>query len=345
MKVLLVKTSSLGDVIHALPAVSDALTSVPGLSLDWVVEEAFADIPRRHPGVSNVIPCAVRRWRRQWWASRGEILQLRQRLQNNHYDLVLDSQGLLKSALIARLAGASVTAGYQRDSAREPLAALFYRRTSEVPLDLHAVTRQRRLFADLLGYDCPDTPVNFGLTTGDQSPDSAVLCFHGTTWATKHWPVHCWKTLGRLLAGAGLAMRLPAGNSEERQRAETIAAAVGDTASVLPPMSLDALCTELTRVQGVVTVDTGLGHLAGALNLPLVAIYGPTRPALTGPLSQYQTIFADTNLPCAPCMNKHCRYDEDTQERRIFPPCFETSSPEQVLEALQQQIEVARSAN
>ena len=150
--VLLVKTSSLGDVIHAMPAITEA--AAHGIQFTWVVEEAFADAARLHPHVDEVIEVAVRRWRRNIGKARPEVAQFRRRLRQHRYDLVLDSQGLLKSALITGLARGPV-AGYSHTSAREPWAAFFYSRRHRVPHGQHAIQRQRQLFAQALGYPLP----------------------------------------------------------------------------------------------------------------------------------------------------------------------------------------------
>ena len=139
MRVLLVKTSSLGDVIHALPALTDAARAIPGITFDWVVEEGFAEIPTWHPSVGNVIPVAIRRWRKNLWETikSGEWRRFKQRLRAEKYDLVIDAQGLLKSALLTRYVKAPV-AGFDRDSAREPLASRFYQRRLAVARGQHA---------------------------------------------------------------------------------------------------------------------------------------------------------------------------------------------------------------
>ena len=186
MRVLLIKTSSLGDVIHTLPALTDAARAIPGIQFDWVVEEGFAEIPTWHPAVARVIPVALRRWRKnllQTWKS-GEWATFKQRLREGRYDLVIDAQGLLKSALLTRYVNAPV-AGLDRASAREPLASHCYDRPYAVAWGQHAVERVRQLFAQALGYSLPQSVGDYGLDrgamVGEALVEPYVLFLHGTT--------------------------------------------------------------------------------------------------------------------------------------------------------------------
>jgi heptosyltransferase-1 len=293
MRVLLVKTSSLGDVIHALPAVSDAAAAVPGLRFDWVVEKAFAEIPAWHPAVDRVIRCELRRWRKHpiaTWRS-GEWGGFVQEMRRETYDLVLDAQGLVKSAWLARRArGPRVGPGFA--SARERLAALFYQRRIASPSHdrAHAVDRMRQLFAGALGYAVPQRSPDFGLRrdqfAASKLPASYAVLLHATTWDTKRWPEERWRELGSWLEAQGVASVLPWGNDEERQAAERIAVAFDGV--VLPRMRLSELAGVLGHARFVVGVDTGLAHLANALNVPSVTLYGPTVPGLTGTIGADQ---------------------------------------------------------
>ncbi|MBP6816663.1 MAG: lipopolysaccharide heptosyltransferase I, partial [Burkholderiaceae bacterium] len=159
MRIALIKSSSMGDVIHALPVVSDLLAARPGIEIDWLVEESFADLPRLHPGVDRTLTVAVRRWRRTPLSAavRAEVRDLAARLRERRYDLALDLQGLVKSAWLARLTGAPI-AGFAWGSAREPLASLAYRHRYPVPHDLHAIERLRRLAGQALGYSVDGLP-------------------------------------------------------------------------------------------------------------------------------------------------------------------------------------------
>ncbi len=286
-RILLIKTSSLGDVIHNLPVVSDIAARMPDAVMDWVVEEALADIPALHPRVSSVIPVAARRWRRALWrrATWNEIGRFRRRLQSHTYDLVLDTQGLLKSALIARAAH-GVRCGQDRHGVREPLAARFYDRAYPVARGQHAVARNRELAALALGYAMPATPPDYGLCLpserlSDDMPRAYVVCLHGSARATKLWPESHWMALMLALTAKHLTPLLPWGSAAERTRAEALAAGCPG-ARVLPRGSLRRLAQVLCQARAVVGLDTGPVHLAAALERPVVAIYTGSDPALTG---------------------------------------------------------------
>ena len=286
-RILLIKTSSLGDVVHNLPVVGDILAHLPEACIDWVVEESFAAIPGLHAGVANIIPVAVRRWRRelghaQTWR---EMSRFRQTLQTHAYDAVIDTQGLLKSALIA-IQAHGCRHGQDRQSVREPLASLFYDRKHHVARGQHAVVRNRQLAAQALGYALPATLPDYGIATHgpmpiDTVPAAYVVALHATSRASKLWPVEHWVALGRDLSAQDIGMLLPWQSAAEHERAQLIATHV-DTAVVLPRLSLGHIAIVLSRARAAVGVDTGLTHLAVALGIPTLALYTDTEPALTG---------------------------------------------------------------
>lgn len=291
MRILLVKTSSLGDVIHNLPVISDLRRSFPEASVDWCVEEAFADIPRLHPAVNRVIPVAIRRWRktlarRRTWR---ELREFRARLRVSTYDCVLDTQGLLKSALIARQA-LGKRCGYAAESAREPLSARFYDATFVIPRNVHAVLRNRWLAAAAFDYPV-DLPLDYGISSpflvAPWLPDGpSVVLLTATSRDDKLWDEANWCALAQALLARGLTPVLPAGNGFERERAERIAASlrpVSDRqAIVAPPLSLPEVAALIAGSRLTIGVDTGLAHLAAALQVPVIALYVATDPALTG---------------------------------------------------------------
>lgn len=298
-RILVVKTSSLGDVVHALPAVTDVARAVPGLRCDWLVERAFAEIPAWHPAVDQVIRCDMRGWRRNLGRTvfGGDWGRFRAELRRTRYDLVIDAQGLVKSAWLARQALGPL-AGPDRASAREPLAARFYDRRYEIPRHdaAHAVERTRRLFAQALDYPLPQTPPDAGLDRSRFPPPDlrqpyAVL-LHGTTWTSKRWPLPQWSALAAWLAARGLKVVLPWGSAAEHADAEAIAASCHGL--VLPRLDLTALGGWLARARACVGVDTGLAHLAAALGTPQVTLYGPTLPQLTGAVGDRQVWLTST---------------------------------------------------
>lgn len=290
MRILLVKTSSLGDVVHNLPVASDLARRFPDAAIDWVVEEPFADLPRLHPAIARVLPVAVRRWRGRLLspATWTEIGGARKALQEQAYDLVLDTQGLLKSAVIAgqaRLAPGGRRCGYSRDSAREAVAARFYDAGFAVPRQLHAVERNRRLAAAACGYVL-DMTLDYGIAArplvADWLPrrDYAVL-LTATSRADKLWPEPDWQALGMALIATGLTCVLPGGSDEERQRAARLATILG-RAVATPALGLADMAGLLAGAQLVVGVNTGLVHLAAALGRPTLALYCASSPQLTG---------------------------------------------------------------
>lgn len=285
MRILFVKTSSLGDVVHNCPAVSEAARRIADAKIDWVVEEAFADVARLHASVRRVIPVAVRRWRAAPLAPStwSELLRFREELKKEHYDCIVDTQGLLKSALVACLAHGP-RHGYDRASAREPIAARFYRHRHAVAAGLHAVERNRRLARGALGY-ASEGDAEYGLRVagepelGVRAPFAVLLSM--TSRSDKLWPEEHWRALGAGLAARGLQCVLPWGSEEERLRCARIATAI-DGALVPPRMPLAELARLIARAQCVVGVDTGLTHIAAALGVPVLGIYCGSDPALTG---------------------------------------------------------------
>jgi heptosyltransferase-1 len=286
MRILLVKTSSLGDVIHNLPVVSDLRRCFADARIDWCVEEAFADIPRLHPAVGDVIPVAVRRWRKALaqpvtWREIGEF---RRRLRRTPYDAILDTQGLLKSALIS-LQAHGKRYGYAAEVAREPLAARFYDETFVIPPNAHAVARNRWLSAAAFNYPV-DLPLDYGIAApAGEFPwlagDRHALLLSATSRDDKLWDEANWIAVARALLDRGLTPVFPSGSARERQRAQRLAAAVAG-AVVAPALKLRELAGLIGSAALTIGVDTGLVHLATALRVPTIAIYVSTDPALTG---------------------------------------------------------------
>ena len=342
MRVLIIKTSSLGDVIHTLPALTDAAHAIPGIRFDWVVEEGFAEIPSWHPAVDHVIPVAIRRWRKNLWQTlkSGEWKAFKQRVRERKYDLVIDAQGLVKSAWLTRYVKAPV-AGLDRYSAREGWASRFYDRRLSVATGQHAVERVRQLFAMALAYDLPEGIGDYGLDLERlQLPPAApyVVFLHGTTWATKHWPEAYWRELAERMGRRKLEVRLPWGNPAEKARAERIAQGLNNC-QVLPKLNLAGVARVLAAAKACVAVDTGLGHLAAALDVPTISLFGPTNPGLTGAYGRTQ-IHQASDWPCAPCLQKKCTYKPSADDlarfdlKREWPLCFTRLNPEHVASRL-----------
>src|SRR5262245_15417900 len=275
--ILFVKTSSLGDVVHNCPAVSDVARALPGARIDWLVEEPFAGIARMQRAVRRVIPVAVRRWRSALWKPSvwSEIGAVRRALGGERYDAVLDTQSLLKSAFLAALASGR-RHGMDSASAREPLAAALYHARHAVPRALHAVERNRQLTASSLNFSLNDS-IDYGLRTPEAGRSGHIVLLTMTSRADKLWPEERWIELGRALGAPAV---LPWGSADEHERATRIASAV--KGEVPERMEVEALARLFADAKAVVGLDTGLTHFAAALGAPTVGIYCGTDPALTG---------------------------------------------------------------
>lgn len=271
----------MGDLVHNMPMIADIRRRHPDAVIDWVAEDSFVEIARMNTEVARIIPVSMRRWKRnlgsrQTWQ---EFSDFRRELKSSRYDAVLDTQGLLKSALICRWAHGP-SHGQDRHTAREAAAGWLYTHPHDIPRNLHAITRNRLVAAKALGYDLPDTPPRYDLQLPPaQLPFTpatpyAVL-LHGTARAAKLWPVAHWIAFCCELALTHPAILLPWGNEAERLRAEEIAAAV-PACQVLPRLNLTQLAHLLQGAGVVVGLDTGLMHLAVGLGMPTLAIFCDT---------------------------------------------------------------------
>lgn len=335
MRILIVKTTSLGDIIHTLPALTDALKAFPDLQVDWVVEKPFASVLSWHPAVRKVIPVSIRQWRKKPFAR--ETLEavggLIKALREEKYDHIIDAQGLIKSAVIARFARGE-RIGFDQDSARESLASYLYNSRVAVDKNIHAVTRIRQLFAMALGYD-PDSKIDYGMSkipAGQTFSNPTVLLLHGTTWPTKHWPDIYWKQLAKLLTEKNIDVKCVWGNEAEKKRADFICDGL-PRAQVMPKLTLDEVASLIQGMKAVVAVDTGLGHLSEALNIPTVSLYGPSNPVRTGTVGGHE-IHLYGDLPCRPCYQTTCAISD--MKGPTDPPCLGQITPEKVMDNLVQ---------
>jgi heptosyltransferase-1 len=297
--ILFIKTSSLGDVVHHMPALTDARKAHPDATFSWLVEEAFAPLVRLHPAIDTVIPVASRRWRKSLYAP-ATIAEIRASFRNiraQRYDEIVDTQGLLRTAILTR-AARGMRHGYDASSVREPLASLFYDVRHRVERDMHAVERNRILSGLALGY-APDEAPDFGLDRARIEKDSTSrygLLLHATARREKQWPDADWIAFAKLFAQR-FELLLPWGTEAERARSEYIAAAVPG-ARVPDRAPLDQIAKLIAGAQFVVGVDTGLLHLAAALGVPVVAIFAGSKPALTGPMGRGRlSILGDDGKP------------------------------------------------
>ncbi|HGY5077684.1 lipopolysaccharide heptosyltransferase RfaC [Citrobacter freundii] len=288
MRVLIVKTSSMGDVLHTLPALTDAQRAIPGIQFDWVVEEGFAQIPSWHSAVDRVIPVAIRRWRKAWFSApiKAERKAFRDAVRLQQYDAIIDAQGLVKSAALVTRLGRGIKHGMDWSTAREPLASLFYNCKHHIARQQHAVERTRELFAKSLGYTKPQSQGDYAIAQhflNDLNADAGqyAVFLHATTRDDKHWPEANWRELIGQLHNAGIRIKLPWGAPHEEARAKRLADGF-NYVDVLPRMSLEEIASVLAGAKFVVSVDTGLSHLTAALDRPNITLYGPTDPGLIG---------------------------------------------------------------
>lgn len=291
MNILIVKLSSLGDVVHAMPAVQDLRAALPQARIDWVVERAFAPLVARCEGVRHVIPCELRRWRKAPLAreTRAQWRAFRDELHRERHDAVVDLQGLTKSALVARMA--RLAPGGRRYAMANRTEGSSYEAPTRwvadvalpVPPGSHAVQRGRDLCAQAFGYAASGPP-RFGLRRAEGPRENTVVLVHGTSRADKCWPEPHWIALGQRLVAEGRRIGLPHGSEEERTRSERIAQAIGPAAEAWPRLALDALTDRMGRCAGVIGVDSGLSHIAVALELPHVQVYNFDTAWRTGPL-------------------------------------------------------------
>jgi heptosyltransferase-1 len=334
MRLLVIKTSSFGDILQTLPALSDAARALPGLEADWLVEEAFAELPAWHPCVAETIPIATRRWRRAPLAALRDLPSWLHRLRGHRYDLVLDAQGLLKSAFFASLARGPV-AGFDRSSSREAIASLFYGRHYAADRGLHAVERQRRLFAAALGYEKPSGLPESGLRIEPEQAAAPYIVFCSeASWPSKLWPTGYWQELARRAAAAGWAIRLPLAGEAQRARAGMIAS-IDPSIRIHPTPRLADLARLLVGARAVVAADSGPAHLAAALGRPQIVLYGPTSAARHGTAGSHQ-IHLEVSFGCAPCYGHHCRYREPSA---VTPACYGSLMPDRVWASLEPLLE------
>lgn len=337
--ILLIKTSSMGDVIHALPALTDVASRFPNARFDWLVEESFSEIPSWHPAVQRVIPIALRRMKKEgfrWSVMEGWLRELR----NKTYDLVIDSQGLFKSVLLAKCSKRHGDLhGFSAASLRAKGVSWLYSKSHLVSRNLHAVERQRRLFSAALEYEAPHSSADYGighyLRTLPPPTELPVLAskpylvfVQGTSWSSKAWSVSHWRALAMLVQEKGFHVYVTAGSPDEVQRALLIAEGLPKI-TALSPISLTKTASLLSHAHAVVALDTGLGHLAAALSVPTVALYGPTSPGLTG-IQEAKVLQA--SFSCQPCMLEQCILVPASEPAL----CMQGISPHQVWSLLKQ---------
>lgn len=340
IKILLVKMSSMGDIFHTFPAISDLKQALPQAEIHWVVEDGFSEIAAWHPGISKVIPIALRHWmkhknRHGWQAFK----RWKHSLQQEQYDYVLDAQGLLKSALISRCAKASAIHGYHKTSAREAIASWFYHKHHKVALEQHAVERTRQLFAQTFGYTL-SPQLNFGIKERfaaiAKNPRKLVFII-GTSWVTKLWATEQWQQLAQTAIGSGFNVEIIWGSAQEKAIAQAIIDQCPEATRPSERMSITAIAEKLVEAAGIIGLDTGFSHLAGALETPTIAIYGPTSPTKVGLIGPH-TLNLQLNpaLDCMPCHKRQCQWLPE--KSNDTPKCMSAIHAQQVWQDMQQKL-------
>jgi lipopolysaccharide heptosyltransferase I len=327
-RVLLIKLTSLGDLIHALPALSDAKSARPELEFDWVIDENFQEIAGWHPAVRGVITSNHREWREALVRAKthGSISKMIAAIRAAEYDLVIDGQGNFKTAVLSLFARGT-RAGFDRHSVREWIAHFAYQRRFAASKNAHAIDRLRRLFASALDYPLPASPPDFRIQRDRlvapkvDLPKDYLVFVHNASWKTKLWPERHWTALVGKSVQAGFRVLLPWGNTQEEARAKRLA--IGAQVQVLPKLTLSEMGYVLERARACVCVDTGLSHLAAALDVPSITLYGSTDSGLIGASGASQ-VHLRSDLPCSPCRAKTCRYSSGDN------PCLEKIGPERV---------------
>jgi heptosyltransferase-1 len=339
MRVLIIKLTSMGDLMHVLPAITDAVKHYPEIEFDWVVDQAFAAVPHWHPNVRKTIVTSHRVWRKNWFASlfRGELKAFYRELNTSDYDVVIDMQNNIKSAIVSLLRRGPVH-GVDKACSREKPAHLAYAYRHHVPTSQHAVTRMRQLMAAALNYPLPTTPADSGIEISQcrlpvlevDLTKPYLLFVHNASWLTKLWPVSHWQALVKLAEQAGYQVLIPCGNDEEYRRAQQIAS-VSSQAHALSRLPLDEVLSLMQDATGAVCSDTGLAHMAAMLGKPAVTIYGSTDPALIGTHGAHQEQVM-TEKPCAPCYKRSCPLSE---AEAGMPVCMDEINANQVWHRLE----------
>lgn len=327
MRLLIVKMSSFGDVVHTFPALTDLKAARPDVEVDWLVEESFAEMAAMHPAVREVHTTALRRLRwppTRWPALIAHRASLRHALRARRYDMVVDLQGLVKSAMMAMLAGVPVT-GIAAASAREPASARFYARTFPLASEPHAVEKLRHLLADAVGYAVPAGKGRADLRLPDVPllvPEEYGIVVPSTSWPSKLWREDCWRKLLFELVAGGRKVILPWGNEAEEERARRLTAGLDGAEALSHRLSGARLMRLVGGARFAIGVDTGLMQLAAAFGVPGLTLFGPTDPARTAPYGESQRIIRSTGA-FAPCLQEECTHGPGN-ERCMDGVAYET---------------------
>ncbi|MBE9533272.1 MAG: lipopolysaccharide heptosyltransferase I [Proteobacteria bacterium] len=334
MRVLIIKLTSMGDLMHALPALTDAAKAIPNIEFDWVVDQAFSDVPLWHPNVKRVIKTAHRQWRKEpitAWKD-GRLPNFYRELNAHDYDVVIDLQSNLKSAVVSWLSKGDVH-GLDKDGCREKPAHWAYKYQYTVNTKQHSIEKMRELMAQALNYNVPEKMADYGVDLSIyplpkldfELPEKYLLFVHNASWLTKLWSLSSWQHLVTKAVEQGYSILLPCGNDEEFQRAQEIAS-VSPQAFALPRLSLNDIAAITHHAQGAVCSDTGLAHLAALDGLPAVTIYGATDTKLIGTYGKNQA-YIESDFDCSPCYKRQCPLQQSSHGE---PVCMDNIAVEDV---------------
>lgn len=321
--------------MQTLPALTDAARAYSSIRFDWVVDESFAQVPAWQRNVDKVFKTAYRRWGRDMSTSRSEIRKFIRALREERYDAIVDVQGEWKSAAIVRIARGP-RRGYDASSVHEWGAHLLYGTRCNVPKGRHSIERMRQLLSQALDYSYSPSDIDYGIDRS-RLPDHSLqttlpyaVFIHSTSWESKCWPEHYWSELRALTTSAGYQVVLPWGSEDERKKANRIAGE-DENAVVLPRLSIAEKASIISRAAFTVGLDTGLSHIAAALDIPSITIYGATDPKLVGATGKNQ-MHVVSDFECVRCHQVVCTYSQATAFK---PACFVEITPQRVWQEVQ----------
>ncbi len=335
-KILLVKITSMGDLIQMLPALSDAAHALPGIQFDWLVEDSFQDIPRLHPSVARIIALPYRRWKKNLKPAlqSGEITRFLKTVRHQSYDMIIDAQSNLKSAVVSCLAKGK-RYGLDKSSVSEYGAQFFYHHSMTIDRNQNHAERLRQMMAHFLSYPLPNTPADYGIVKDNLPklnialPEKFVLITHIASVSNKLWPESYWQIVLADLLRSGYELVLPWWSQTERERALRLQNQ-DSRIHLLPSVTLLEKATVLSKATAALSLDTGLAHLAAALGIPNVSLYGPGNAKTCGTLGEKQVHISAQSPACSPCESMRCHYQGETA---FEPACMATIQPQQVLAA------------
>jgi heptosyltransferase I len=316
VRILLVKLSSFGDLIHTFPAVSELKSNLPNIHLDWLVDASYSAIPSWHPGVDEVLELPIRKrsGKRDWQG----LIQAHKVLRTRHYDSIIDAQGLIKSSL-SMIGVKGTKHGFATPLLKEPLARFNYHHQHEVEVG-HVIDKNRQLLASVFNY--PLSPsFRFGIENNSIIKSNQVVFFIGSSWHNKRWPLSHWHQLVKKAINHGLHVVMPWGSQKEKDEL-LIFNSFPSSKLTISSYSLNNLKNVLESSRAVIAADTGVLHLAQAVNTPVLGLFGPTDGMRSGPGSN---ALIQSKESCAPCMRRKCKFNDS-----IWAPCMISIDPDNV---------------